>query len=248
MTADLLPEVVAQWRRDWETMMRRYQPGRTELLTVGLAAAEQIHGRAPNRVLDVGGGPGTTAESVLRRWPGTRVTVLDVDPVLLALAATALPQVDTVRADISSPGWISLAGGPYDLVLALMTVHYLDQDRVRTWYAQVRRLLRPGGLLLVGDVMPDVPVPPPDHGDDAWSAWWTRLGREPAMASLLSQRAAAMSTVACAEFAAPVGWHRTTARRAGFGEARVLHQRADHTLMAFRRPPGASVSTADAPK
>jgi SAM-dependent methyltransferase len=236
MESALAPEDVARWRRDWETMMRRYQPGRIELLTAGLAAAEQVHGRAPDRVLDIGGGPGTTAESVLRRWPGTRVTVLDVDPALLALAATALPQIRTIRADIGSPGWISVADGPYDLVLALMTVHYLDQDRVRTWYAQVRHLLRPGGLLLVGDVMPDVSVPlPPDRGDDAWSVWWTRLGREPAMASLLSQRAAAMGTVACAEFVAPVGWHRATARRAGFGEATVLRQRADHTLMAFRR-------------
>jgi hypothetical protein len=51
---------VARWRRDWEAMMRRYQPGRDHLLAAGLAAVEEIHGRAPERVLDLGGGPGTT--------------------------------------------------------------------------------------------------------------------------------------------------------------------------------------------
>ncbi|XTZ14498.1 class I SAM-dependent methyltransferase [Micromonospora echinospora] len=227
---------VARWRRDWEAMMRHYQPGRDDLLAAGLAAVEQVHGGAPRRVLDVGGGVGTTAESVLRRWPDTRVTVLDVDPALLASAAAALPQVRTVRADLGSARWPALAGGSYDLVMALMTVHYLPEDRVGEWYAQARQVLRPGGLLLVGDVMPDSPVAerPQGGGIDPWTAWWTGLAHEPAMASLLSERAAALAGLTCADFFAPVDWHRETARRAGFGEATVLHRRAGHALVAFR--------------
>ncbi|MFV2110390.1 class I SAM-dependent methyltransferase [Micromonospora sp. LOL_015] len=230
------PVDIARWRRGWETMMRRYQPGRIELLACGLSATEQVLRRVPDRVLDIGGGPGTTAEAVLRRWPDTHVTVLDVDPVLLALAGAALPQAHTIRTDISSPGWAVSADGPYDLVLALMTVHYLSQDRVRTWYAEARQLLRPDGLLLVGDVMPDArwghhrtadaaaaPSRTPDGGDDPWTAWWTRLGREPAMASLLNERAALMSGVGCAEFTASIDWHRETARRVGFCKATVLY-------------------------
>ncbi|SCF24281.1 Methyltransferase domain-containing protein [Micromonospora haikouensis] len=113
MATALALEDVARWRRDWEFMMCHYQPDRDDLLTVGL----QLLGRPTERVLDVGGGPGTTAEAVLRRWPHADVTVLDVDPALLALAETALPQVRTVRADIGSPRWLPLAGGPYDLVV-----------------------------------------------------------------------------------------------------------------------------------
>ncbi|MDG4765893.1 class I SAM-dependent methyltransferase [Solwaraspora sp. WMMD406] len=239
MAAALDPDRVSRWRGDWETMMHRYQPGRAEQLIAGLAAAEQVHGRTPDRVLDIGGGPGTTAEAILGRWPDAHVTVLDIDPALLALADTAVTQLHTIRADINSPGWISCADGPYDLVLALMTVHYLSQDRVRTWYAEARQLLRPGGVLLVGDVMPDATAPtrPSNGGDAPWTAWWTSLGREPAMASLLSERAVAMSGIACAEFVAPVDWHRATARQAGFGEATVLHRQADQTLMAFRPSP-----------
>jgi SAM-dependent methyltransferase len=237
MATTLAPEDVARWRRDWETMMRHYQPGRDDLLAVGLAAAEQVHGRTPARVLDVGGGPGTTAEAVLRRWPDVHVTVLDVDPVLLALADAALPQVRTVRADIGSPRWLPPADGPYDLVLALMTLHFLPEDRVRDWYAEARHLLRPDGLLLVADAMPDTPVPAqrPSGGTDPWTAWWTALAGEPSAWPLLNERTAALSALNSAEFVAPAGWHRETARRAGFGETTVLHQRAGHALMAFHR-------------
>ncbi|MFC0098946.1 class I SAM-dependent methyltransferase [Micromonospora marina] len=233
------PAAVARWRRDWETVMRFYQPGRDEFLSAGLAAVEQTLGRSPERVLDVGGGPGTTAEAMLRRWPGAHVTVLDVDPALLALTGTAMPHVSTVRADIATEQWLASAGGPYDVVLALMTVHYLTADRVRDWYAEARQLLRPGGLLLVGDAMRDaasvVPAPPAGGGADPWAAWWSMLGGEPAMAPLLRQRAAVLTGLACAEFIAPVHWHRDAARRAGFADATVLHQRADHVLVSFRR-------------
>ncbi|WP_253290037.1 class I SAM-dependent methyltransferase [Verrucosispora sioxanthis] len=221
---------VARWRRDWESVMRHYQPGRDELLAAGLAAAEKAHGRRPERVLDVGGGPG--------RWPDAHITVLDVDPVLLALTATVLPHVRTVRADLGTAQWLAPAGGPYDVVLALMTVHYLPEDRVRDWYAEARQLLRPGGLLLVGDVMRDAPSTAPplaDTGVDPWTAWWTMLAGEPAMAPLLRERATALAGLVCAEFAAPVDWHRETAWRAGFSDVTVLHRRADHALMAFRR-------------
>ncbi|MGA4688211.1 class I SAM-dependent methyltransferase [Micromonospora sp. AB353] len=231
---------VARWRRDWEAVMRHYQPGRDEMLAAGLAAVEQAHGRTPERVLDIGGGPGTTAEAVLRRWPGAHVTVLDVDPVLLALTETALPHVRTVRADIATERWSAQAGGPYDLMVAMTTVHYLPRDRVRDWYAEARQLLRPGGLLLVADAMrgapPVVPAQPAIGETDPWTEWWTRLAGEPAMVSLLRERTAALAGSTCAEFVAPVGWHRDTARRGGLCDLRVLHQRADHVLMAIRRP------------
>ncbi|MFG3716031.1 class I SAM-dependent methyltransferase [Micromonospora sp. NPDC047730] len=237
MPSTLDPDDVARWRRDWETMMRHYQPGRDDLLAAGLTAVEQIHGRPPERVLDVGGGPGTTAEAVLGRWPDAHVTVLDVDPALLALADAALPQVRTVRADISSARWLPPAGGPYDLVLALVTVHYLPEQRIHDWYAEARHLLRPDGLLLVADAMPEAPVSPRRQGcgTDPWIAWWTRLAEEPVMAPLLNERRAALSGLDPAEFVAPADWHGETARRAGFTHATALHQRAGHALMAFRR-------------
>ncbi len=65
------------WLRDWESMMDAYLPGRGDLLMAGLQAVEAVLGRPPSAVLDLGGGPGSTARKLLRRWPDCRVTVLD---------------------------------------------------------------------------------------------------------------------------------------------------------------------------
>ncbi|WP_210405827.1 hypothetical protein [Micromonospora sp. MH33] len=106
MRTVLAPQDLTRWRRDWGAMMRHYQPGRKELVTAGLDAVDALLGRPPQRVLDVGGGPGTTADVILARRSDVQVTVLDVDPVLLALADAALPTAArTVCADIASPGW-----------------------------------------------------------------------------------------------------------------------------------------------
>jgi SAM-dependent methyltransferase len=178
---------------------------------------------------------------MLRRWPDAHLTVLDIDPALLALTDVALSQVRTVRADLGTARWLALADGPYDVVLALMTVHYLPEDRVRDWYAEARQVLRPGGLLLVADAMRKrKPAPAavrrPGAGTDPWTAWWSMLAGAPAMTPLLREREAALVGVGCAEFVAPVDWHRQMARRAGFTDAALRLQRADHTLLAFHRP------------
>ncbi|MEV2240332.1 class I SAM-dependent methyltransferase [Micromonospora sp. NPDC049891] len=230
---------VARWRRGWEAMMRYYQPDRDQLLAAGLTAVENIHGRGPARVLDIGGGPGTTAEAMLRRWPDAQLTVLDVDPVLLILTDVALPHVRTVRADLGTAQWLAPTGGPYDVVSAWMTVHYLSEDRVSDWYSEVRQVLRPGGLLLVADAVrkPEaVGARRPGAGADPWSAWWSTLAGTPAMTSLLRERADVLAGLGCAEFVAPIGWHRHTARRAGYTDAELLFHRGDHALMAFHPP------------
>ncbi|TDC83927.1 class I SAM-dependent methyltransferase [Micromonospora sp. KC606] len=223
-------------------MMRHYQPGRDVLVTAGLDAVEALSGRPPRRVLDVGGGPGTTADAVLARWPGAQVTVLDVDPVLLALADAALPSgVRTVSADIDSPDWTAFAGDPFDLVLTIMTAHYLPEQRLRDWYAEVHRVLRPDGLLLVADPIPnDAPARATavrrqrqDSAEDPWADWWRQLAGHPELEPLLRRRATILAGLTSAEFVAPAHWHGEAASRAGFGPAVTLWRDGDHALLAL---------------
>lgn len=225
------------WLRDWESMMDSYLPGRAELMTAGARAVEAALGRTPSTVLDLGGGPGCTARGLLRRWPDCRVTVLDLDPVLLELARAAGPRVTAARADLGLARWPAPAGGPYEVVLAVMTLHYFPEQRVRQLYAEIRRVLRPGGVLLVADAMPEriaeVDADQPDESD-RWGRWWRAVASDPAMAVLMVERTRALAGRGSAEFAASVDWHRVAAWDAGYAESWLVWRRGDHALLAAR--------------
>lgn len=235
--------------------MDGYQPGRRDLLRAAFDAAERELTGPPASVLDVGAGPGTTAEAVLRKWPDAQVTLLDVDPVLTSLARTALPAARVRYADLRTPAWSSAAGGPYDLVLVVMTLHYFPEPRAAQLYQEIRPLVRPSGMLLVADTVTDTqddagaatgaddPADDPadaghrDGGrETAWSRWWAEIAADPAMARVLDRRARVLARMVSAEFVAGPSWHRHAARRAGFGTGRTVWSRGHQALLAFTDP------------
>jgi SAM-dependent methyltransferase len=234
---------IVRWRASWTQVMSAFVPGLRTLEEALCRAAEAVHGRPPGRVLDLGGGPGVLAERMARRWPAAAVTLLDIDPVLLTLARHALDgEVRALDGDLSSPDWVTRAGGQQNLITAVMTLHYLPPDRVRACYAEARRLLAPGGLLVVADVMPDDGVPSvmraldpaPDEAaaELAWAQWWDGLAAARALRPQLAERAALFGERPPAEFTAPLSWHVTAAREAGFGEAGLLWRSGRHAALA----------------
>lgn len=234
---------IVRWRAAWARVMSGFVPELGALEETLCRVAEAVHGRAPGRVLDLGGGPGVLAERMARRWPGATVTLMDIDPVLLALAHHGLRgEVRTLDDDLSSAGWSARAGGDHDLITAVMTLHYLPPARVRACYAEARRALAPGGLLVVADLMPDDGVPSvmsaldpaPDEAaaELAWARWWHEVGAARALRPLLAQRAALFRQRPPAEFTAPVPWHVTAAREAGFAEAGIFWRSGRHAALA----------------
>ncbi|WP_174501557.1 polyamine aminopropyltransferase [Streptacidiphilus melanogenes] len=117
------------------------------------------------RVLVLGGGDGLAARHILDTPGVARVTVVDQDPVLLRLAtedpvlhslnggALDDPRVQTVTADAF--GWLRTAPlqeHPYDVIVADLPSAGLDAaDKLytREFYGLVRRMLAPGGRLVV---------------------------------------------------------------------------------------------------
>jgi spermidine synthase len=124
-----------------------------------------LRGGRRTRVLVLGGGDGLAARHILATPGVRRVTVVEQDPVLLRLAAqdpvlralngAALddPRVQTVTADAF--GWLRTAPvqeHPYDVIVADLPSAGLDAaDKLytREFYGLVRRMLAPGGRLVV---------------------------------------------------------------------------------------------------
>jgi len=125
-------------------------------------------------VADLGAGTGYFALPVARQLAELgdgAVLALDVEPRMLELLAGRAAEAELgelVRTvEVPGSGPLPLADGSVDRVLLANVAHELP-DRAAT-FAELGRILRPGGFLLIVDWSPDGPFdhgPPADHRVD----------------------------------------------------------------------------------
>jgi ubiquinone/menaquinone biosynthesis C-methylase UbiE len=122
---------------------RGFPPGVGE--RVAEAAGELLAGRRD--VLEVGTGTGRIARPLLAR--GVRVSGVDVSRKMMERLLTALPN-DTRRPDLiqGAAERLPLAAGSFEAVVSVHVLHLIPDWRAAL--AEVRRVLRPGGLFLSG--------------------------------------------------------------------------------------------------
>lgn len=116
-------------------------------------------GRAPPAcVVDLGSGPGHAAQAMRARWPRARVVAIDLALPMLREAGTgargwwpfARSPVDRVCADARA---LPFADGCVDVLFSNLCLQWVDD--LPAVFAGFRRVLRPGGLLLVSSFGPD---------------------------------------------------------------------------------------------
>jgi trans-aconitate methyltransferase len=226
------------WQESWDRQQEAYMPDREQRFAAMLDAVDAVTDGAPPRLLDLAGGTGTISLRTLARFPAADATVLDQDPALLAIARASLGD-RVVSADLNSPQWAA-GRRDYDAVLTATALHWLSAERVAALYGEIRDVLRPGGIVVNADHMPDEALPAltkrlitrADARRDAryaagaalsWRGWWVRAAADEFLAPLVAERERIYpSDHHSAEWTPPATWHVDALRRAGFTEAGVL--------------------------
>jgi demethylmenaquinone methyltransferase/2-methoxy-6-polyprenyl-1,4-benzoquinol methylase len=107
-------------------------------------------GERPFRVLDVAGGTGDVAFRIARRSPLAELTVIDINPAMLDVGrerAAAFLLDDQVTFVEGNAEALAAADGSVDAVTMAFGIR--NVPRIDRALAEARRVLRPGGRLLV---------------------------------------------------------------------------------------------------
>jgi SAM-dependent methyltransferase len=148
---------------DYDTAIRRYIPHYDALIAT---IVELVDGE----VTDLGTGTGALAAAILAGKPSARVRLVDIDPAMLSTAGSRVAafgdRATCVRASFDD----GLA--PCDAVVASFALHHVPTlDAKRSLYARIREVLRPGGILAIGDVTIHEDGPAKTKMMTAWADW-----------------------------------------------------------------------------
>ena len=140
-----------------ESAPERYERG-MRLLTLGRLARvhQNIVSRleAGDRVLDLGCGTGVLAVELARK--GIGVIAVDISPPMLAQAARRVYEMGMGdQITLRELGAVDLdtafQDATFDVVVSTLVFSELSDDDIEYVLAECRRILRPGGRLLVAD-------------------------------------------------------------------------------------------------
>lgn len=119
----------------------------------GLLAAAGIR---PHRILDFGAGIGNSIPHFRHHFPSAQLTCADVSGKSLAIARERFPgQTQTMEIDGSR---LPLEDGCVDLAFTACVFHHIQADEHLPWLAELRRVVRPGGALILFEHNPLNPL------------------------------------------------------------------------------------------
>ena len=118
--------------------------------------AEEVARTAPGgKVLEVGSGPGRLAVKLAEREPDMRITGLDIAPEMVERAdalAARLGVADRARFVVGDVASLPFADASFDALVSTFSLHHWP-DPFRG-LAEIHRVMRPGGVALIYDLVP----------------------------------------------------------------------------------------------
>ncbi len=155
-TIEPAPETAGRTIRSWA----RFYDAVSWLMSFGKAPAilkktvALAQPAAGEKVLDVGCGTGTLAIALREKvGPGGEVVGIDAAPEMIAVARDkAAKRGAGIDFRVGLIEEIPFPDDSFDLVLSSFMLHHLPEDVKREGLAEIRRVLKPGGRILVVDL------------------------------------------------------------------------------------------------
>ena len=123
---------------------------RQALVPLRAALAEQdAHPHTTPRLLDLACGTGSFLREVKANWPRLHVTGLDLSPHYLAVARRTLASWSRTRLVEGAAEAMPFADGEFDIITCIYLFHELPPRVRRAVVAEMHRVLRPGGTLIL---------------------------------------------------------------------------------------------------
>ncbi|MDP6345421.1 MAG: methyltransferase domain-containing protein [Alphaproteobacteria bacterium] len=126
-------------------------------------------------------GAGHLGEALLRAHPRARLLALDGSATMRRVSRQRLEQfgdrAEVAAFDLADGGWRRLPWAPLAVVSSL-AIHHLDGDQKRRLFADMYGALKPGGSLIIADLVE--PTTRPSRAVAAWT--WDAAVRQQAMA------------------------------------------------------------------
>src|SRR6185437_6943953 len=104
-------------------------------------------------VLDFGAGPGRVVSCIRDLNPTARLSASDIDPEPIAWAKEALGDIADFVVNPTEPP-APFADESFDLIYAMSVFTHLPESLQFAWLSDLRRMLKPGGVLLTTKMNP----------------------------------------------------------------------------------------------
>jgi tRNA (cmo5U34)-methyltransferase len=129
-------------------------PARKDILKMIAGLVDELAPERPS-VLDVGCGFGDVTAEVLQQIPQASLTLVDYSDEMIRLAGERFdgnPNLHILQHDLNNglPG--ALQDRNFDAVVSCFVIHHVAYEQRVALYADIRRVLKPGGIFINGDL------------------------------------------------------------------------------------------------
>ena len=170
----------------------------------------------PQQILDLGCGTGNLTAATLHYYPDASIHALDLSAEILNECRQRFIQHKNVFYHQQDFSELNFAPETFDLIISSIAIHHIPDEAKAGLYAQVYRLLKPGGIFVWADQTRGITEEVYQKYIARWKEEAFKLGSTEADWQLW------MAHQDAHDYHSPVDWHLKQLEAVGFTEVDVI--------------------------